>query len=130
MTHWAAPYIDACYFEVGMCWGLVQICCRERFGEEMPHAQDEATIRRFVMWGGWHRVPGLVPVADDIVVMMGPEGRHVGFAIHDGGQVLVMHAHGTPLRGGRVRLDTLSELADAGHSQFEFWRRKDAAGSR
>lgn len=121
--HWALKYIGQSYIDVGMCWGLVQLCCRERFGAELPpYMCDEHGIRRFVTREGWRKVDGLLPREDDIVVMMGPDGRHVGFAVNDGATMQVMHANGTPLRGGMVELNTLDELRAMGHAQFEFWR--------
>jgi hypothetical protein len=121
MKHWAFQYIGANYFDVGMCWGQVQICCRERFGEEMPSARDERSIRLAVHRGGWRRVP--VAQADDIVVAMGPVGRHVGFVTDDGsGTMGVLHAYGTPLRGGEVRFDTWPEFIGRGFHSLEYWR--------
>jgi hypothetical protein len=120
--NWAAKYIGLDYFEVHMCWGMVQICCRERLDLEMPHAHDESSIRAAARRGGWRLMP-IGPHVDDIVVMIAPDGsRHVGYAVHDGSGVSILHARGTPLRGGAVACDTLTELAALGYRQFEFWR--------
>lgn len=119
---WAAKLVGLDYFEVGMCWGLVQICCRERFGHEMPYPYDEQSIRAAARRGGWRCVP-IGPRIDDIVVMMAPDGsRHVGFAVDSGSSVAILHARGTPLRGGAVACDPLPELSALGYRQFEFWR--------
>lgn len=124
MKHWACQYIGANYFDVGMCWGLVQICCRERFGEEMPSALDgEMAIRKAVRAGYWRQVMTEIPAPDDIVVATRGGDRHVGFATDDGsGTIGVLHAFGTPLKGGEVVFDPWPEFKARGYRGFEFWR--------
>lgn len=129
MTHWAAKYIDVDYHAVGMCWGLMQIVCLERHGCEMPPVavgtrEDQTlAIKRAAQASGWRRVDCTRPVADDIVVMTGVDGRHVGYAVEADGQIGVLHAKGTPAKGGRVVFDPWSEMTRNGFHSFEFWRR-------
>lgn len=130
--HWAGKYIGRGYADVGLCWGLVQAVCMERFGEEMPAvttgSRDDqfAAIKKAVSSLGWRRVSGAEPEADDIVVMTGEDGRHVGFAVFADGEVGVLHAPGklTPSGPvGSVVFDSWPELASRGYNNFEFWRR-------
>lgn len=130
MTHWAAKYVGVGYTEAGMCWGLVQSCCLERLGVEMPAigvgaADDQtAAIKRAVV--GWRRHPGPRPLADDVVVMTGPHGPHVGYAVEADGSVGVLHAYGVVEAGrsrGAVVFDPWPEVARRGFRDFEFWRR-------
>lgn len=124
MKHWAHRYIGANYFDVGMCWGLVQICCRERFGEEMPpYIDGEMAIRKAVRLGMWRPHASAAPEPDDIVVARNSWGRHVGFATDDGsGTIGVLHAYGTPLKGGMVVFDSWPEFIARGHREIELWR--------
>lgn len=130
MKHWARQYIGVSYLDVGMCWGLVQICCRERFGEEMPSVLDgETAIRKAVRQGMWRPHGNTDPMPDDIVVVMSDEGRHVGFATDDGsGTIGILHAFGTVLKGGAVRFDTWPEFLARGYSNVEIWRHANHHG--
>jgi hypothetical protein len=132
MSHWTVKYIGADYGEVGLCWGLVQRVCRERFGVEMPGvdvgSEDDQTakIKRAARLSGWRPVLGPFPAPDDIVTMLGRDGRHVGFAVHDGVELGILHAkgvieHGKPV--GAVVFDSWPEMIRAGFYGFEFWRR-------
>jgi len=128
MKHWALKHIGSDYFQVGTCRGLVQICCHERFGDELPWMSDEGQIRKAAKQGGWKRVRGSDPIAvcaaDDIAVMIDQRGfRHVGFVVDDGaGSLGLLHAFGTPEKGGSVVFDPWPEAKARGLHNFEFWR--------
>lgn len=124
--HWATRYIGADYDRIGRCWGLVRHLCAERFGDAMPPVAvgtdvDQASaIKHAASVAGWRRVHVQVPEPDDIVVMDGPEGRHVAWAIVCDGDLAVLHARG-PILG--VEVHGWRELPDIGFRNFEFWRR-------
>lgn len=125
MTHWAFKYVGKSYHEVGMCWGLVQLVCRERFSIKMPcvavGARDEQTIaiKQAAELFGWKRDYRMNPLPDDIVVMMNQKERHVGFAVLVDGGVGVLHA----CRKAGVVFDNWTELLERGCHSFEYWSR-------
>jgi hypothetical protein len=127
MKHWAIKYIGLSHAEVGECWGLLQTVVRERLAVDMPQivpgarASQEASIRAAVR--GWHRRRGPFPLADEIVVMRGSAGPHVGFALHIDGWVKILHAKET--REGVV-CDRWIDMVTQGFSGFEFWSRDNA----
>lgn len=117
---------------MGLCWGLVQAACMERFGEEMPTvatgSRDDqyAAIRKAASGSGWRRAFGAAPEPDDIVVMTGEDGRHVGFAVFADGEIGVLHAPGRLTKKGPVgvvEFDSWPEMTRRGYHSFEFWRR-------
>lgn len=124
MTHWAAQYIGRDYVSVGRCWGLVQMVCREQFATEMPtvcigsRESQAANIKRASRMSGWRHVVTDRPISNDIVVMQGPDGPHVGFALLADGQIGLLHA-----RYKGVSFDPWNDLSSLGLKQFEFWRR-------
>jgi hypothetical protein len=124
-THWALKYIGLSYREVGMCWGLVQRVCLERHGIEMPAvvigstASQVGAIKKASRVSGWRRRRLEFEGRDgDIVVMTGPDGPHVGFAVHVDGELGLLHA-----RYKGVCFDPWPELRLMGLHTFEFWRR-------
>jgi hypothetical protein len=126
VKHWAAKFIGADYESVGRCWGLVRIICRERFGEDMPGLalgsleDNTAAIKRAADGLGWRRVAVDIPQADDIVVMQGPDGRHVAWAVDYDGTIGVVHA--CNLENG-VEAHRWRELKGLAFHSFDFWRR-------
>lgn len=131
MKHWAHHYIGLDYVEVGRCWGLVQMLCRDRLGIEMPTLgigtdRDQAVaIRHAAVLHGWHHVSvHPTPHADDIAVMLDGDGeRHAGFVVEADGAIGLLHAQGSMLKGGSVTFDPWHELREYGYHSFEYWRR-------
>jgi len=114
---WAAKYIGKDYLHVGMCWGLVQLCCIERHGVAMPEVQSgERHLRDAAKRCGWLRSLTLYP--DCIAVMSGTEGRHVAYSLQADGVLQVLHA----TRAAGVEALPWGELARKGYHSFEFWR--------
>lgn len=109
MSHWATPYIGRSYDDVGRCWGFVQLLCREHLHVDMPSAAEAIRQR------GWHKIPD-GPQADDIVVMLGSSGRHVGFAVEADGLIGLLHA-----RKRGVCFDSWQDLHE--FHGFEYYRR-------
>lgn len=116
MKHWAFDLIGMDYFKAGTCRGLVSTCCLRRFAEPLPETGRAARV------GGWRRVSAAV--ADDVVVMLDMRGfRHVGFVVDDGlGGLGMLHAFGTPAKGGAVVFDPWPDAVARGLHNFEFWR--------
>lgn len=126
MSHWAIKYIGLAYEDVGLCWGLVQACCRERHGVDMPTVQpgaatpQEGSIRLAARACGWRRDIGTpAPKPEQIIVMTGIGGRHVAYATEADGALLVLHA----TRSVGVEALTWVELVRKGYHSFEFWSR-------
>ncbi len=120
--HWATKYVGRAYEDVGMCWGFVQMVCAERMAIEMPGVavgsrEDQAgAIRQACFRRGWRKA-ATGPQPGDIVVMMGNDGRHVGFAVEADGCIGLLHA-----RYKGVCFDEWHELAALGLHSFEYWR--------
>lgn len=139
--HWAFRLIGLPWSPGGegpddfYCWGLVQHVFRERHNVEMPpmrFGEDKETnvgaIKHASQVSGWRLVDGSLE-EDDIVLMRGITGRHVGIAIKANRHVGVLHANGGyNLEGqpyGAVAFQTLDELTLDGFFDFEYWRRAD-----
>lgn len=123
--HWAAWLIGkpwragACGPDAFDCRGLVDWCVRMRFGEELPTPE---TVHR----SAW-RLAGGPPQADDVVLMEGPNGRHVGYMVQANGRLGVLHADGYESACGpvgAVRFQTLVDSFDGGYHRHEFWRHR------
>lgn len=121
--HWAAGLIgkpwqaNACGPEAFDCRGLVNWCVQLRFGEALPTPE---TVHR----SAWRQVSG-VPQADDVVLMAGPHGAHIGFMVHGNGRLGVLHADGHHSAAGpvgAVRFQTLIESTSGGYHRHQFWR--------
>lgn len=123
MSHWAAKYIGRSYESVGMCWGLVQDCCAERHGVEMPHIEpgsdrsQEPALLIAAKRKGWRKTGSLRPLPDDIVLMMGRQGRHVAYALEADGELRILHAVSSGVESIAWR-----EVGTRGYRSFEFWR--------
>ena len=142
MSHWAAPLIGKPW-EPGAtgphafdCWGLVRYVLAQHRGIEVPQVavcrrdddameSNVAAIKRAVGSGGWRRVdaPG---IADDIVLMSGRAGRHIGLMVRANGMLGVLHADGEVTKAGPVgcvMFQSLRHMTQGGYSTYEFWRR-------
>jgi len=122
--HWAFDLIGVPWEPVTRgphafdCRGLVDWCCRLRFDEALPSLES-------VHASNWHRIDD-APRADDVVLMQGPHGRHVGFMVEADGRLGVLHADGHQTERGPVGCVSFHGLADAtagGYHHYEFWRR-------
>lgn len=128
--HWAARLIGIAWTPGFRCWSLVRLVFLERYGIEMPDVSadgDDNTraIKAAAEASGWRRSDG--PEQDgDIVLMMGPTGRHVGVIIAIGQRLLLLHNDGHMTergpRGGVVA-QPLSDATRDGYHTHEFWRR-------
>lgn len=136
MKHWASDLIGKPWApgatgpNAFFCWGLLQFIFDLRFGVDMPRIniesdQNSGAIRVAAQASGWKRVDGQ-PAEDDIVVMNGVNGRHVGFMTRANGMLGVLHADGcmgTKGPQGSVVFHSLAEATSCGYSDYEFWRR-------
>jgi hypothetical protein len=120
--HWAVDLIgrpwapDARGPDSFDCVGLVNWCTRRRLGVELPGLQDVAKTL-------WRRVDAPWR-ADDVVLMQGPSGRHIGFVVYAAGLGL-LHADGhLTARGpvGCVVFESAKRSAFGGYHEHEFWR--------
>lgn len=109
--HWATPYIGRSYESVGRCFGFVQLVCREHLNVDMPGAAEAIRQR------GWRKA-ATGPMPDDIVVMKGPSGRHVGIAVEADGQTGLLHA-----RKCGVCFEDFRDLCE--FRDFEYYRRTE-----
>lgn len=130
-THWAAPLIgrpyqaDANGPDAFNCWGLVRWVFEHVHGIEMPliavddsQANNVAAIKRAATVSGWRPTDATTPAENDIVLMTGLEGRHVGVIVKANGSLFLLHS----LERVGVCLQPLHELGRAGFRSFEFWR--------
>jgi len=121
--HWAFELIgkpwapDARGPDAFDCVGLVAWCMRARLGVDMPSLAEVADGVK------WHRVDG--PWREnDVVLMQGAEGRHIGYVV-DAGRLGVLHAEGhLTARGpvGSVVFQTFEQATSGGYHRFELWR--------
>lgn len=129
--HWAAdligrPYVDDGYGPEGFnCWGLVRWAFEHVHGVLLPivaiddaSIDNSAAIREAIDASGWRPTDSCQPQADDIVLMTGLEGRHVGMMVEVSGSLFLLHC----LERIGVCLQPLSELGRAGFRDFTFWR--------
>lgn len=138
-SHWATGLIGLPYLEGGAgpeafdCWGLVRYVFETVHGIKMPVIEVgthlEATpenarmIRHAAEVSGWRPTDERLPQVDDIVIMTGLEGRHVGVMVAANGGLLILHC----LEGAGVCAQPLSDLSLFGFRDIEFWRREKAA---
>ena len=133
--HWAAPLIGLPYCRGATgpqafdCWGLVRHVFASRYGIAMPHVQvgqigDESVdnvvaIKRAAVVSGWGPVSDRSAHDGDIVLMDGPEGRHVGVMIEGDYDLRLLHS----VEGVGVCAQPLAEVERWGYRSFNFWRR-------
>lgn len=129
MKHWAADLIGKPY-QAGAagpdafdCLGLVRHYFRARHGVELPDYQlDTSTaddLHRFTRATGWRRRNG-GPQEEDLLLMMGIEGRHVGVVTATSEGLGLLHATGKGDRG-HVVWQPLGSLI--GYRNMEVWRK-------
>lgn len=129
MKHWAASLIGKPYRagatgpEAFDCLGLVRHYFRARHGVELPdydlHKSTAEDLHRFTRATGWRRCAG-APCEEDLLLMMGIEGRHVGVVTATSEGLGLLHATGKGDRGCVVwqPLNTL-----LGYRHPEVWRK-------
>ena len=136
MKHWAYDYIGKPWRSGAMgphafnCWGLVRDVFLLRYGLDLPEVYvgtdtNVRAMQQIVKHHGWRCVQEPAQ-ADDIVLMRGRSGRHVGVMIDVQGKLYVLHANGyESARGpvGCVMLQTLTEVLAKGYGDLEIWRR-------
>jgi cell wall-associated NlpC family hydrolase len=126
MKHWAAglvgkPYRAGCAgpdeFD---CVGLVRYYFRARHGLELPdyHLDVGASLAEFVRATRWRRTQGR-PQEDDVLLLTGPAGRHVGVMVANSEGLGLLHAVGTS-GFGHVVWQPLPTLV--GYTNPELWR--------
>lgn len=125
--HWSAPLIGKPY-EAGAsgpesfdCIGLVRYYFRARHSIELPDYKIEegfAALLAFARATGWRPVEGLQQ-EDDLMLMDGLEGKHVGVVIYANQALGLLHAQGNNKKGSVVwqPLSTLNL-----YRNFESWR--------
>lgn len=125
-AHWASPLVGEPWTPQRNCWWLVREVFRRRHGLSMPeHAAGVPALLEAARGNGWARAEG-EPRPDDVVVMAGPTGRHVGVLVEANGGMLLMHSNGHMTdRGpvGAVVLQSLQDAASGGYEDFELWRK-------
>lgn len=124
MKHWAIDVMDKPWRENATgpdafnCRGLTDWACRVRFNEPLPSPET-------VHASAWRRVDG-PPAEDDVVLMQGPNGKHIGFMVKANGRLGVLHCDGYQSKYGPVggvRFQSIADATSGGYHQFEFWRR-------
>jgi hypothetical protein len=126
MTHWAASLIGMPWVPPAHCWWVVCEFFRRRHDIVMPgHAAGVPALLEAARRSGWRRAEG-PPQEDDIVMLSGAGGRHVGVMVVIDERLLLLHSNGhmTP-RGpvGGVVLQSLQEAASGGYGDIELWRK-------
>ncbi len=137
MKHWAAPLIgkpwapNATGPDAFDCWGLVRHVFVVRHGIDMPEVavggeDNVQAICAAAHVSGWRPVTD-GPQADDIVLMRGLRGRHVGVMVQASARLRLLHAAGH-MSGlgpvGCVVAQSINEAIADGYHHHEFWRRK------
>lgn len=129
MKHWAADLIGKPY-QAGAtgpdafdCLGLVRHYFRARHRLELPDYRLETStteeLHRFTRATGWRRCEGK-PQEEDLLLMVGIEGRHVGVVTATSEGLGLLHATGNGDRG-QVVWQPLSTLFAYRH--LEVWRK-------
>lgn len=135
--HWALNLIGLPY-KLGAsgpdefdCWGLVRWVFENVHGIQMPVIQvgqtdpstpaNLAAIRQAALVSGWRPTPlGSIAIENDILLMTGLEGRHVGVMVAANGGLFFLHC----IDRVGVCLQPLQELRRAGFRDFTSWRRE------
>ncbi len=122
--HWAADLIGTRWAPGAQgpdafdCRGLVRHVVRERLEADLPEVETAHGSK-------WRPVEG-EPAHLDVVLMRGPEGRHIGVMVYGNGMLGVLHACGTVNARGRcegsVIFQTLAEATAGGYHAHTFWR--------
>lgn len=139
MKHWATPLIGKPWAPDGegpdrfSCWGLVRWVFRERWGIDMPairvgdftEGENVAAIKQAAQTSGWRPAEGDA-APEDIVLMRGADGRHVGVMIETRRGPVLLHSYGhMTVRGpvGSVIAQPLRDAVAQGYCDLEAWRR-------
>lgn len=133
--HWATDLIGRPYRrgahgpDAFDCWGLVRHVFAQIHGIEMPVIEvgqlDDATpdnvaaIKRAAAVSGWKPSDDAQPRENDIVLMNGIDGRHVGVIVAANGALLLLHC----MEQVGVCVQPLADLQRMGFHGFVFWRR-------
>lgn len=129
MDHWAFDLIGQSHASVGRCWGLIAIAFERVHAIVMPSIETEkvnenvAAIKQAARASGWAPVAGAIAEVNDVVLMEGPEGRHVGYVIEVDGRQRLLHA----TRRDGVIHQSLREVMSDGYRSFELWRKRPGA---
>ncbi len=131
-AHWAIGLIGLPYArgEAGPlafdCWGLVRWVFEHVHGVPLPviavdddSANNAAAIRQAAEVSGWRPSDACQPAENDIVLMSGPDGRHIGVIVRANGGLFLLHC----LEGPGVCLQPVPDLARSGFRDFTYWRR-------
>jgi cell wall-associated NlpC family hydrolase len=127
--HWASALIGQSYQRGASgpdtfdCWGLVRWVFENVHGIQMPViavGQDDnmVAIRQAVDDSGWRPTDEIEPAENDIVLMTGLEGKHVGVMVRANGSLLLLHC----LEQRGVCAEPLRDLSRWGFRDFTFWR--------
>jgi cell wall-associated NlpC family hydrolase len=136
--HWAYSLIGKPWAPGGTgpdsydCWNLVRHVFATRYSIDMPEVrggdfgiiENVAALKHAAEVSGWRPADG-EPRDGDIVLMVGPEGRHVGVMIETAKGPRLLHADGHMGTKGPVGSVVAVPLADAiagGYSEVELWR--------
>lgn len=129
MSHWAASLIGKPYRAGAVgpdafdCIGLVRYYFRTQHNLELPDYSllepSPEDLLRFTRATGWRRAEGAAQ-DQDLLLMSGLEGRHIGLVLQSSDGLGLLHATGNNQRGQVVwqPLDTLF-----GYRNLEIWRR-------
>ena len=129
MKAWAAKVVGKPYRAGAVgpdafdCIGLVRHYFRTQQGVELPDytllGSSVEDLLRFTRATGWRRAEGQ-PQEQDLLLMTGLEGRHVGIVVETSEGLGLLHATGSEQRGQVLwqPLDTLF-----GYRNIEVWRR-------
>ena len=124
MTHWAIDLIGKPWRENATgpdafnCRGMVDSACRMLIDEPLPSPETVHASR-------WRRVDG-PPREHDVVVMNGPNGKHIGIMVQANRMLGLLHCDGYQSKTGPVggvRFQPLADAAHGGYHEFDFWRR-------
>lgn len=111
------------------CWGAVRFYFEHALDIEMPmvavgkehdgSTENVGAIKRAAAVSGWRPCGDKAPKEHDIVLMDGPEGRHVGVMVRVNASTLMLLHSVEPIG---VTLQSLGDLPRFGFTNFEFWR--------
>ncbi len=124
--HWAAALIGLPWAPGAQgpdafdCRGLVRYVVRSRLGVELPDVED-------AHGSPWRPAVALPPAEHDVVLMQGPDGRHIGILVRSSRLLGVLHSAGTiDRRTGRpvggVVFQSLADATADGYHRHERWR--------
>lgn len=128
--NWAAPLIGLPYKQGASgpdafdCVGLVRYYFRERHGVVLPGyelGEGPERLAGFIRATGWRPVKS-DPAEDDVMVMVGFEGPHVGVLVQCSLGLGLLHAQGNNAKG-QVLWQPLDTLVT--YTNKQLWRRRE-----